>query len=140
LALVRRSYAEAWASLDGEALGRFYAADYVDHNPMSPEGSGLDALKAEAAMLKAAFPGGMQMTLDLLFAHDDLVVGRWTSRAKHEGPLMGIPATGKAVTITGIDISRVAGGKIVEVWHQEDIAGMLMQVGAIPAPEQQAPA
>jgi predicted ester cyclase len=134
--LARRSYEEAWVPLDVEALGRFYAEDFIDHNPMSPEGSGLQRLKGEAAMLRAAFPNGFQMTIDLLFAHEDFVVGRWTAQAHNTGPLMGMPATGKHGTMTGIDINRIANGKIVEVWHLEDVFGMMQQLGVIPAPGQ----
>jgi steroid delta-isomerase-like uncharacterized protein len=133
LEVVRRSYAEAWSPLDVEALGRFYAEDYLDHNPLAPEGTGLVQLKGEAAMLKTAFPGELNLTLDLLFAHEDVVVGRWTSRGTTTGALMGMPATGKQATITGIDISRVKDGKIVEVWHQEDLFGLLQQLGLMPA-------
>ena len=47
---------------------------------------------------------------------------------------MGIPATGKAATITGMDISRFENGKVKELWHMEDQAGLLVQLGVIPMP------
>jgi predicted ester cyclase len=84
-------------------------------------------------MILGAFPD-MEIEVDLLLAEDDLVVGRWTATATHQGPMMGIPPSGRPITITGIDIQRVADGKIVEVWHQEDILGMLQQIGALPEP------
>ena len=43
---------------------------------------------------------------------------------------MGVPAAGKAVTSTGIAISRLAGGKFVEEWGSEDMLGLMQQVGA----------
>ena len=58
---------------------------------------------------------------------------RWTVRATHEGPLFGIAATGRRVTVTGIDIARVVDGKAVEHWRIFDQLGMLQQLGAIPA-------
>ena len=61
---------------------------------------------------------------------------RWIMRGTHNGPLMGIPATGKAVTVAGIDVFRIAGGQIVELWQHFDQLGMLQQLGVIPAPEQ----
>lgn len=52
------------------------------------------------------------------------------------GTFMGIPPTGKRVKVSGIDIFRMADGKIVERWAEIDTLGMLHQLGAIPAPPQ----
>jgi predicted ester cyclase len=49
---------------------------------------------------------------------------------------MGIAPTGKQVTMSGINILRIADGKIVEMWNQEDVLGMMRQIGAIPEPDQ----
>jgi len=48
---------------------------------------------------------------------------------------MGIPATGKTITLTGITIDRVAGNAIVERWNQADFAGLMQPLGVIPAPQ-----
>jgi predicted ester cyclase len=45
---------------------------------------------------------------------------------------MGIPPTGKAVSILWMDMHRIQGGQVVESWHIEDIAGMLQQLGVTP--------
>jgi predicted ester cyclase len=45
---------------------------------------------------------------------------------------MGIAPTGKQVRMSGIDIFRIAEAKIVEMWNQEDVLGMMQQLGAIP--------
>jgi predicted ester cyclase len=49
---------------------------------------------------------------------------------------MGMPPTGKRISVTGIDIFRFEGGKIVEHWNQSDMLGLLQQLGAIPSPAQ----
>ncbi len=49
---------------------------------------------------------------------------------------MGIPPTGRQVTVAGIDINRFAEGKSVEHWLNMDTLGMLQQLGVIPAPGQ----
>ena len=43
--------------------------------------------------------------------------------------MMGRPATGKPADVGYMDMYRIANGQIVEVWHVEDIAGMLTQLG-----------
>ena len=49
---------------------------------------------------------------------------------------MGIPATGKQITVTGLDYFRVATGKIAEMWQEVDQLGMMQQLGVIPTPGQ----
>jgi predicted ester cyclase len=45
---------------------------------------------------------------------------------------MGIAPTGKSITITGIEINRIAAGKIVEGWSNFDLLGLLQQLGVLP--------
>jgi steroid delta-isomerase-like uncharacterized protein len=78
-----------------------------------------------------AFPDG-KITIDDQLAEGDLVTSRWTGRGIHQGDLMGIPPTGKQVTVTGITISRVKDGKVVEEWTNWDTLGLLQQVGVVP--------
>ena len=48
--------------------------------------------------------------------------------------LFGIPPTGLRVTMTGQETSGAADGVFVEVWHQEDVGGMLTDLGLEPPP------
>ena len=76
----------------------------------------------------------MASTIEDLFAEGDKVVLRFTFHGTHQGEFMGVAPTGKQVTMPGIDIFRIADGKIVELWGQEDVLGMMQQIGAIPGP------
>jgi predicted ester cyclase len=60
------------------------------------------------------------------------------SEGTHQGAFMGVPSTGKRVTSTFIDISRIADGKIVEHWNETDMLGMLQQLGLVPPPRHSA--
>jgi predicted ester cyclase len=82
----------------------------------------------------------VRLRIEFLIAEGDRVVDHWTLSAVHKGEFLGLPATGKSITITGTDISRLAGGKIAEVWHVEDILGMMQELGAIPAMNEAQPA
>jgi predicted ester cyclase len=55
-------------------------------------------------------------------------------RGIHGGELMGIPPTGRQVTVSLIDINRYSGGKLVERWVNLDQLGMMQQLGVVPAP------
>ena len=55
-------------------------------------------------------------------------------RGTHQGAFMGVAATGKAFAVTTMGIYRLAGGQIVEEHGLSDMMGIMMQIGAIPAP------
>jgi predicted ester cyclase len=85
-------------------------------------------------MLFAAFPD-IQFTIEELLADGDTVVARTTAHGIQTGEFQGIPATGAAVTSSGIAIYRLTGGKIVEQWLEYDQLGLLQQLGVVPALE-----
>jgi predicted ester cyclase len=86
-------------------------------------------------MFRTAFPD-LHGTIEDQIAEGDKVVMRMTYRGTHQGELMGIPATGKPVTMTFISINRIAEGKIAEGWVNFDALGMMQQLGVIPVPGQ----
>jgi predicted ester cyclase len=60
------------------------------------------------------------------------VVVRWTNPGTHVGEFAGIPPTGRAFSIAGIDIYRVVDGRLSEHWHVVDQLAMLGQLGLLP--------
>ena len=132
-AIARRIMNEAMNDGRLEVADELIASDWVDHDPANPPdfAGGPDAFKQLATMYRAAFPD-MEMTIEDMVAEGDRVVTRWTARGTHEGELMGVPPSGKQVTVTGIGIDRIAGGKVAESWGSWDTLGLLTQVGAIP--------
>jgi steroid delta-isomerase-like uncharacterized protein len=85
----------------------------------------------------SAFTVGLpdaQISVDASVAERDVVASRWTITGTHRGTFQGVPATGRQVTMAGIDFSRVVDGKIAEHWAQFDVLGVLQQIGALPAP------
>ena len=130
--IARRSW-EVFSSGDG-ALDRaleLYAPDVVYH---STEGdlSGRDALKGYLSVYFTAF-SNIRITADDVIAEGDKVVSRATANVAHTGDLMGIPPTGKNISVQGITIMGIADGKIAEEWEIFDITGMMQQLGAVPS-------
>ena len=134
-AVIRRWIEDVWGKGDLAALSEVAAADLVDHNSTPGLTPGVEGQKAIILMLRSAFPDGTN-TLEDVIAEGDKIVDRHTFRGTHTGAFMGIPPTGKPVTFTGMEITRIANGKIVETWHQEDLLGAMQQLGVIPAPGQ----
>ncbi len=91
-----------------------------------------DGGKEALRLFLRATPG--YHTVDDLIAERDKVVARITGYGTHEAELLGIPATHKAITMSGIVIWRLAGGKIVEHWAQVDLFSLLQQLGVVPTP------
>ena len=132
--IVARYAEDVWNNGNLTAVDEYIAADYVRHDPGIPmQIRGPEGIKQLAAMYRAAFPD-IHFTADLMIAEGDKVAGRWMVRATHQGELMGIPATGKPVSITAIEIYRFVKGKIAEQWVVVDNLGMLQQLGVVPVP------
>ena len=73
----------------------------------------------------------LQFTIEDMVAEDDKVTTRFTEHGTQQGEMMGAPASGKRITVTGMSISRFENGKIVEVWGEFDRLGMVQQLGLI---------
>jgi steroid delta-isomerase-like uncharacterized protein len=130
--LLRRLFEEVWNHGNLAAVDELLAADYVLHDPAmlirGPEG-----FKAYVSAFRAAFPD-IHATIEDQIAEEDKVAMRFTVRATHQGEFQSLPPTGKQVILTGIDIQRIADGKIAENWVNLDALGLLQQLGVVPPP------
>ena len=133
-ALNRRFFEEFWDQKNLAVADELLAPNYVDHTPGSPPGlpPGPEGFKQFASVFMTAFPD-LRLTLEDQIAEGDTVVTRWTSYGTHTGSLMGIPPTGKSITVTGITITRIPDGKATETWTNFDMLGLLQQIGVVPA-------
>jgi steroid delta-isomerase-like uncharacterized protein len=128
--VTRRFYEEIINQKNVQAIDRFCAANFVDHNP-PPGGKGtLDATKQQFLELVAAFPD-LTMTVQDQIAEGDRVVNRILVRGTHKGDYMGMPGSGKKVEIGGIDILRIVDGKAAERWGYFDDMKLMQQLGAL---------
>jgi len=130
----RRLVEEGWNQGNTAVFDELFAADYLGHDTSGPM-HGPEGFKQFYATYRTAFPD-THLTIEDQIAEGDTVASRWTATGTHQGPLMGIPPSGKRVRVTGITISRYASGKIAEEWFSYDTLGMLQQIGAVPAPGQ----
>ncbi len=132
--IARRVYEEVANTGNLALLDQLMAANIVYHGP-GMEIKGVQGAKEMINGYRTAFPD-LRMTVEDQVAEGDKVVTRWSARGTHRGDLQGIAPTGKKVTVTGINIDRIAGGKIAEEWEIFDLMGMMQQLGVIPAPGQ----
>jgi steroid delta-isomerase-like uncharacterized protein len=129
--VARRFGEEVWGRGDLQAAEDVLAEAFIEHNPAPGQGPGREGHTRVLKVWRASFPD-LTITVDDMLADGDRVALRWTAHATHRGELMGMPATGRQVTLTGIDILRIVDGRIVERWGEFNSAEMLQQLGALP--------
>ena len=126
--ITRRVYEE------GLNQGRFevpYTHDFVGHGGRRTF-THADGM-AEARGWREAFPD-LNITIEKQLAENDLVAVHWTARGTNTGAGNGIPATGRAVEITGTTLFRLDDGRIAEEWTCANSLGMMRQLGLLVPP------
>ena len=123
-------YQEIYNGNDLDALGDVVSEDLLTPKIMPGIPTGIEGAKAAHRIMLAGFPD-YQTVIEDLFAEGDKVAARIIMSGTNTGSFMGIPATGKRVSFTGIYIARIADGKIVEHWGEEDSVSLLQQLGAL---------
>ena len=128
--IVRR-FEEAFNASDMATIDELTTSDLVDHNPLPDQKPGRDGFKDAIAFYNASFPN---TTVDLHHIIDggDFVTTVWTVAGAHEGEFLGVPPTGKHVEVEGMNVYRLADGKVTDVWTQFDGLGLMQQIGALP--------
>jgi len=106
-----------------------YAAHAVLHGYSGVE-PGIESIKSFYTAFWSAFPDA-SVTIDHLMAEGNQVACCFTITGTHRGEYLGIPATGREVSFTGITILRFVDGRCIERWSQADSVGLLQQLGAL---------
>jgi steroid delta-isomerase-like uncharacterized protein len=134
-ALVRRYFEEVWDKGNLDLIDELFTTNFVRYGPTGTEGEvrGLEGFKGLVSMYRSALPD-LQVPIEDLIAEGDRVVSRFTARGTHQGELMGNAPTDNQVSVTGILIDRVSGGKIEEEWVDYDTLHLLQQIGGVPQP------
>jgi steroid delta-isomerase-like uncharacterized protein len=132
-ALSRRLLEEAFNKGNLDVIDELLAEGFVNHDAALPGPQvGIDGAKASITGYRDAFPD-LKITIEDQIAGGDGVATRWSASGTHQGELMGMPATGKQATVTGITIDRIVDGRIAESWTNWDTLGLMQQLGAVPA-------
>ena len=106
--------------------------DFRAHVSGVPEPLGIDAWSGFMAAFTTAFPDA-RITIDECIADGDTVATRWRLTGTHRGEFQGIPPTGRAIAVSGLEFSRLVDGRFVEHWGMFDNLALLSQIGAMPA-------
>jgi steroid delta-isomerase-like uncharacterized protein len=108
-----------------DAVGEFFARDYVAHLTDHDMTGGHDAIRSVLAMYRRAFPG-LRVEVEILVEAGDRVAWQRTLRATHRGDFKGFPATGRPIVWREMVTSRFRDGLIAEDWFMTDLAERLL--------------
>jgi predicted ester cyclase len=129
-AVVRRYWFELWNEKQ-DIIAEIAVEPVTLHFPQG-QAHQPPSLRKWFETAQSAFPD-VHFTLHQEVAENDLVVSRWSYVATNTGEFLGRPPTNRRVTDEGIDIFRIEGGKITEMWIIQDSLGLLRQLGWLPA-------
>lgn len=128
-ALVERYHTELWANGDKSAIDRYWSPDAKVHMT-DFDGTAVDVIHEDVERYWGAFDA-VETRIDHLVAEGDRVVLHWTTSGQHIGPYGDVAATNKRITMTGMDLLRLADGKIVECWSMWDGLSVYDQLGVL---------
>lgn len=128
--IIRAMIETVWNEGNLDALPRFWSADCVNHAMPSTQNVGLSALRAYHESFLAAFAAFSTIRTSVVqqIEEGDRVVTQILTHGVHNGNFLGVPATGRAVSLTAIRIDRLYHSKIEEHWSVSDVAGLLEQL------------
>jgi steroid delta-isomerase-like uncharacterized protein len=129
----RRMYEEGFNRGNLAVVDELIAPEFINHEaPPGANNRGPESLRMVITMLRSAFPD-LRFAIEELIAEGDIVAGRLTMNGTHQGSLMGMPPTGRAVRQNHMHFVRLRDGKAIEHWGVRDDVGMMRQLGTFPA-------
>ena len=130
-ALVRRFFEVGPSRGDLRAARELLANDFALHVPL-PCSPGVQGIIEVISACRAAFEH-LDVTVEDMVAEGDRVAARFTARGIHRGDFMGLTATERSITMTGIEIFRIENGSIAELWGEANLVGLMGQLGILPS-------
>jgi steroid delta-isomerase-like uncharacterized protein len=133
-ALIRRFVEEVQSGDNIDLVDEICSPEFVNHSAPPRIPADREGIKIVTAMFRRAFPDSY-FTVEDMVAEGDKVATRKTFHGTHGGEFMGIPPSGRGVSMGLIDIVRISDGRVVEHWSMGDTLGMMQQLGVIPSGE-----
>lgn len=130
-AIVRRFFDEGPSKGNLAAANELLSPNFALHVPL-PSAPGVQGMKDIITACRAAFEH-LDVTVEDMVAEGDKVAARFTARGIHKGNFMNLPPTHKPITMTGIEVFRIGNGKIVGLWGESSLLGLMVQLGIFPA-------
>ncbi len=118
---------------DTDNIGKYYATNWVNHDPSLPPLKGLEGAKQLISLWKSF--SNLKVTIEDSIAEGDRVAMRFVISGTHTDEFMGIQPTRKTINVTATGIFKVVDGKSTDNWVNFDALGLLQQLGATSVPK-----
>jgi steroid delta-isomerase-like uncharacterized protein len=128
--VIQHFFATVWGKGNLDALPEFWTTDCINHEMPGENKTGLELVRAYHQGFLEAFSGMSEVAIDIKqqIAEGDRVMTHMVTSGRHTGDFMGVPATGRSVSLATIRIDRIVDGKIAEHWSVVDMAGLMQQL------------
>jgi len=125
-------FGEIWNKGRLNAIEDLFAEDGVMHGLGEAGGdvAGPAAFRPFVERLRGAFPD-IEVKVEQVIDDGEMIASRWVATMTHQGDHLGVPASGKRVSVTGMSMARLRDGKMVEGWNNWDMLSLMQQVDAI---------
>jgi steroid delta-isomerase-like uncharacterized protein len=130
--VIRRLANEVFIDGDLSKWDELIDDSFVDRDPMPGMSDDKKAQREVAVMVTTAFSDRKMSMHDVSETEDGRVVENWRMEGTHVAEAMGIPPSNQAISVRGMELWRVANGKVVEHWGVVDISDVLAKAGLIP--------
>jgi steroid delta-isomerase-like uncharacterized protein len=118
-----------WRKGNFDVADDVFARGYVRHDLRATEAApGPEGQKQIARAFRAAFPD-LTFEVEIVIAEGEYVAARWTASGTHTGRWGNLDATGRFVTLSGVNIFRFESGRVAEIWNHRDDLGLQDQLG-----------
>lgn len=131
--VMRRWFEEVWNGRDPSRVPHYLAKDAVIH-ALDEHGQGAVGPEGFIPFLNRFLEnfGEICFTVHEVVEQGPMAAGRWTATLAHTGDGLGMPATGRRITVTGLSLARIEDGKLVEGWNEWDRQGLARALTAPP--------
>jgi len=128
--LVRRFIEEIVNTGNVGAMAEYVSADCVETDGKVRIVSGIEGMQQHVLGVRATY-ADLHLTIERQIAEGEWVVTQITARGTHAGEWLGIAPTGTPVVITGVNVDRVVGGRIVEHGGAANLLDALLEIDAV---------
>jgi predicted ester cyclase len=123
-------FEEVWNNGRSEAIDEMMAPHVRTHGLEHPDGTAVDGSGAFKAFHKQLCSSFSEIHVDVTetVSQDDLTVARCEVTRVHTGDGLGLPATGKRVSFSGMCMVRLQNERAIEAWNSFDFVSMYRQL------------
>ncbi len=130
---IHREFVAAWNARDFDKFKSMLDPEYTYTGSDGKTIPGPDSGVAAAKVFASAFPDA-QTEIKEMHGSGETSIGEFLTAGTQTGPMMGIPPTGKKVSVNRCNIIQIRGDKIYREREYMDMMTVLVELGIVTPP------